>query len=345
MTTNADTCPYQLGYRWPAEWETHRATWLVWPHNRATWPGRFEPARVQFSHFVQAVARFEPVELLVCQDARDSAIDLLYDLKQIHLHEIETNDSWIRDHGPIFLGGNSTLPRALLDFQYNAWGTKYPPYDLDNQVPVKIAELTSRRRFEVPMVLEGGSIEGNGQGIVLTTASCLQNPNRNPGWSQQQIEQALRENLGAEQVIWLEGDVPGDDTDGHIDQIARFVNPSTVTLLDLPGTDMWNANRARLEAWSRESQIPLELVRLPGPVPRQAEGFWLPASYANFYLVNDAILVPVFNDPADDAACDVLASCFPDRQLVPVLANDLVFGLGALHCLSQQEPAWPGSIS
>jgi agmatine deiminase len=292
---------------------------------------------------VQAIARFEPVELLVQQESRDSAVDLLYDLKQIHFHEIPTNDSWIRDHGPIFLDGPSSLAPALLDFQYNAWGNKYPPFDLDNLVPARVAELTQRQSIRVPVVLEGGSVEGNGQGLVLTTTSCLQNPNRNPDWSCERMEQVLRDYLSAEHIIWLDGEIPGDDTDGHIDQIARFVNPSTVVVLDLPGSRMWEDNRGRLNTWSREHQIPLEIVRLPGPVPRQAEGFWLPASYANFYLVNGAILVPVFNDPADDAACDVLASCFPDRQLVPVLANDLVFGLGALHCLSQQEPLWTGS--
>jgi agmatine deiminase len=187
--------------------------------------------------------------------------------------------------------------------------------------------------------MEGGSVEGNGAGVVMTTDRCLLNPNRNPTLGRDEIEHYLREYLCAERVIWLTGEIPGDDTDSHIDQIARFVDADTVVLADLPGSDMFRENRQRLERWSRDAGRRLEILRLPVPTPRQVDGMWLPASYANFYLVNRAVLVPAFADEADEAAADLLAECFPDREAVLVPSDDLVFGLGALHCLSQQEPA------
>ncbi len=333
-----DPSPRQLGYRWPAEWEPHRATWLVWPHNRATWPGRFSEARRQFADFVRAVARYEPVELLAVGPARENALDQLGDLPNLTVHEIPTNDSWIRDHGPIFLAGPPRCEPALLDCQYNAWGNKYPPFDLDNRVPVEIAQRTQRRRLGVPLVLEGGSIEGNGQGLLLTTEPCLLHPNRNPTLNRTELEAWLRELLAVDHIIWLGGEIPGDDTDSHIDQIGRFVNASTVVLIDLPDNPMYFENEQRLRRWSRHAAFPLEIVRLPGPAPRQVEGMWLPASYANFYVVNGAVIVPQFHDAADEAACATLAECFPERVIVPLAADDLIYGLGAFHCLSQQEP-------
>jgi agmatine deiminase len=338
MTNPADPTPQALGYRWPAEWEPHRATWLAWPHNEATWPGRFVEARQQYARFVAAVARFEPVELLVHGTAESVARRMLADVPNVRFGDIPTNDSWIRDHGPIFLDGPADLPPALLDFRYNAWGDKYPPYDLDNLVPQAIARQAGRRRFEVPIVLEGGSVEGNGQGLVLTTEPCLLNPNRNPGLTRTQIEAYLHDYLCAGHIVWLTGEIPGDDTDSHIDQIGRFVDGSTVVLTDLAGSDMFRENQRRLDAWSRHYGQAIRVVRLPAPTPRQVDGMWLPASYANFYIVNSAVVVPAFGDPADDAACRVLEQCFPGRDIVPLRADDLIYGLGAFHCLSQQEP-------
>lgn len=338
---NAELKPKQQGYRWPAEWEAHRATWLVWPHNQATWPGRFLEARRQYAQFVQTMARFEPVELLAVGDAHASARDMLPLSDHIRLHPIPTNDSWIRDHGPIFLGAiDRDLPPLLLDCGYNAWGGKYPPFDLDNRVPRQIAQLTGRQTTVVPMILEGGSVEGNGNGVVMTTEPCLLNPNRNPLLDQQTIEQNLRDYLCAEHIIWLTGEVSGDDTDSHIDQIARFVNEDTVLVLDDPQTDIFSVNEKRLKAWSRSTGLTLEIIRLPAPAPRRDGEMDLPASYANFYLVNGGVLVPVFNDPADEPACRLLSQCFPDREIVPLRADDLIYGLGAFHCLSQQEPIW-----
>jgi len=338
LTLPADPSPQQLGYRWAAEWEPHRATWLAWAHNQATWPGRFAEAQVQYANFVATVAQFEQVELLLPATARPHAVDLLPRMTQIRLHEIPTNDSWIRDHGPIFLSGPADLPPALLDFRYNAWGDKYPPYDLDNRVPAQIAALTRRVRFELPIVLEGGSVEGNGQGVILTTEPCLLNPNRNPGLTRADIEGYLRDDLCARQIVWLTGEIPGDDTDSHIDQIARFADATTILLTDLPGQDLFRVNQQRLEDWSRKCNQPIELVPLRTPTPRQVAGMWLPATYTNFYLVNGAVIVPVYQDRADDPACRTLERCFPGRRVVPVRADDLIWGLGAFHCLSQQEP-------
>jgi agmatine deiminase len=287
---------------------------------------------------VAAVARFEPVELLAVGAAQRHAAARLKGLTNFHLRDIPTNDSWIRDHGPIFLAGPPDAEPTLLDWRYNAWGNKYPPFDLDNQVPAQIARLTGHRCVHVPIVLEGGSVEGNGAGVVMTTHPCLLNPNRNPTLAQSDIERYLHEYLCAEHVIWLTGQIPGDDTDSHIDQIARFVDASTVLLVDLPGSDMFRDNHERLVRWSRTTGRPLQILRLQAPTPRQVEGMWLPASYANFYLVNGAVLVPAFRDHGDEAAADVLAQCYPRREIVLVPADDLVFGLGALHCLSQQEP-------
>ncbi len=340
-TVNSSFTPHQKGYRWPAEWEPHRATWLVWPHNRATWPGRFEEARRQYAQLVETIARFEQVELLAVGEAADTARAMISWNERIRLHSIATNDSWIRDHGPIFLGARDrSLPPALLDCGYNAWGGKYPPFDLDNLVPAQIAQFTKRQAFVVPMILEGGSIEGNGQGVVLTTEPCLLNPNRNPQLSRAQIETYLKDFVCAEEIIWLTGEVAGDDTDSHIDQIARFVNENTVLVLDDPDSDIFATNEERLRAWSQSTGRPLTILPLRAPRPRRDGDMDLPASYANFYLVNGAVLVPVFDDPADDTACQLLADCFPDREIVPLRADDLIYGLGAFHCLSQQEPVW-----
>ncbi|MCA9149531.1 MAG: agmatine deiminase family protein [Planctomycetales bacterium] len=330
--------PRELGYRWPAEWEPHRATWLVWPHNPATWPGRFAEARCQFAQFVATAAKYETVELLVRPQDRAEVINALPSLVNVSLHEFATNDSWIRDHGPIFLQGGADRPSVLLDFQYNAWGGKYPPFDRDNLVPAYVADVRGRCRIVSSMILEGGSIEGNGDGTVLTTEPCLLNPNRNPGMSRVEVERNLRDYLAAQHIVWLTGEILGDDTDSHIDQIGRFVNRSHVLLTDVAGSSMFRENRSRLNEFSLRAGIQLTSEPLVAPTPRADDGMWLPASYANFYLVNGAVLVPVFRDSQDDIACRQIEACFPGRRIEPVPADDLIYGLGALHCLSQQEP-------
>ncbi len=231
----------------------------TWKHGRAVFP-----QREQFAGFVRALARFETVELLAVNEASHDAAARLGPLANCHHRPIPTNDSWIRDHGPIFLNGPGDR-RVLLDWQYNAWGQKYPPYDLDNHVPRQIAELTGRQRITLPMVMEGGSVEGNGAGIIMTTDRCLLNPNRNPTLSQAQIEEYLREYLCADHVVWLTGEIPGDDTDSHIDQIGRFIDAQTVLLVDLPGSEMFDENCRRLRSWSRQTGISLEILRVQTP--------------------------------------------------------------------------------
>ena len=343
--------PAQLGYRWPAEWEPQASVWLSWPRNPATWPGHFEPVPKEFAQFVRLVAEYEPVNILAGGDEiLKQARSLVGDLKNVTLHGVPTNDSWCRDHGPTFLSRSPTpplspsLPPALVDWEYNAWGGKYPPFDLDNQVPRRIAEVTGRRRFVPGIVLEGGAIDGNGEGVILTTESCLLNPNRNPHLSREQVEQYLRDYLGSKQVLWLSGgEIAGDDTDGHIDQIARFVGPSTVVVstCDDPSDDNYGPtqqNLIELQNLRLHDGRSLEIVPLPLPRPLFCDGQRLPAGYCNFLIINGAVIVPQFGDPADDVAIRTLKQMFPVRDVHGCPSLNLIWGLGSFHCLSQQEP-------
>jgi len=286
--THADPTPAALGYRWPAEWEPHAATWLSWPHNVETWPGMFDRIPARFTAFVQAIAEFEPVHVLAGgAGPRGDASRHVGRSHNVTLHDIPTNDAWCRDHGPTFLvrdapaaGSESDLdePLALIDWQYNAWGGKYPPFDLDNKVPARIATELGCRRFAVDVVLEGGAIDGNGQGTVLTTASCLLNPNRNPRSSREDFERLLADYLAARHVIWLaRGELAGDDTDGHIDQLARFVGPRTVVAAVASDTADENAaplreNLAQLRSTTDHDGAALEVVPLPLPPPKFHDG-------------------------------------------------------------------------
>ncbi|MBC8352725.1 MAG: agmatine deiminase family protein [Planctomycetes bacterium] len=340
--------PSALGYRWPAEWEPHVATWVSWPHNRETWPGNFDVIPGCFAELVKTIARFEPVHILAGGAAvMADAAKHVGDHPNVKLYDIETNDAWCRDHGPIFLGGAQKVaaPSAIVDWEYNAWGGKYPPFDKDNEVPCRIASLEDRRRFTPGIVLEGGSIEGNGRGTVLTTESCLLNPNRNPHLTRARAESFLADYLGATNVLWLgRGELAGDDTDGHIDQLARFVNPSTVVA-------GWEDDRAdrnhepllanfeQLSQMTDQDGAPFKVVRLPLPTPQFYEGHRLPACYCNFYMTNGGIIVPQFNDPGDEQAIRILQDLSPDREVVGVTSLNLVRGLGSFHCLTQQEPA------
>lgn len=337
--------PVDLGYRWPAEWEPHAATWCSWPHNRASWPGKFEPVPFQFANFVQQLAAFEPVQVLAGGvDVRAVAESFLGTVPGVRLVDIPTNDAWCRDHGPTFLAGRSKAPPALIDWEYNAWGGKYPPFELDNDVPRRIASLESRIRFAPGLVLEGGSIDGNGDGTILTTRQCLLNPNRNPGRSREEIERFLETYLGCRKVIWLSGgELAGDDTDGHVDQLARFVNEATVVVATEsdrqdenyePLATNWNELRAACDADGRV----LSLVPLPLPRPKFFAGQRMPASYLNFYIANGAVFVPQYDDPADEVALRTLDELFPGHRVLGLPALDLVWGLGTFHCLTQQEP-------
>ncbi|WP_231756437.1 agmatine deiminase family protein [Lignipirellula cremea] len=336
------TTPRALGYRWPAEWEPHAGTWLSWPRNRETWPGGYAPIPRCFAALVRAIAQFEPVNVLAGGDARAAAEKWVGSLPNVTLYDIATNDAWARDHGPTFLSGPGEP--ALVDWQYNAWGGKYPPFDRDNQVPAAIAQATGRQSFVSDLVMEGGSIEGNGQGVLLTTTTCLLNPNRNPGRTQAAIEQTLREYLAVDHFCWLSGgEIEGDDTDGHIDQLARFVSPDTLVAAREENERDVNfmplqENYRQLNDLRDAQGRPFNVVPLPMPAPKYFSGQRMPACYANFYIVNGGVIVPQFDDPADHRALAVLREVLPGRDVVGLSAIDMIWGLGAWHCLTQQEP-------
>jgi agmatine deiminase len=337
--------PASLGYRWPAEWEPHAATWLAWPHNPQTWPGKFQPIPAVWQKLVRTLAEFETVHVCAGGEAvMAEARRLVAGVPNVTLHDITTNDVWARDYGPMFLSGPPTLEPALVDWEYNAWGGKYPPFDLDNAVGAEVARLTGRRRFTPGIILEGGAIDGNGEGTILTTEPCLLNPNRNPTLSKAQIEQYLIDYLCAKKILRLAGGIAGDDTDGHIDELARFVGPTTVVaaIESDPGEENYEPlkdNLARLQTMTDASGRPLEVIPISMPRPRFYDRQRLPACYLNFYVANGVVIVPAFGDPADRVALETLARLFPGRQVRPLAALDLVWGLGAFHCITQQQPA------
>jgi len=340
------------GYRMPAEWSPHQATWLSWPHNEDTWTDYLPAVEQILAEAVAALATGELVRINVRDSGHGYHVQKLLAGKvppdRVVLHPFPTNDSWCRDHGAIFVtrppGDGPTL-RAL-DFQYNAWGGKYPPFDLDNAIPRRMAEALGVPCETIPMVLEGGSIEVNGRGTLLTTEQCLLNPNRNPGLKRAQIEAQLRNLLGVTQVLWLGDGIAGDDTDGHIDDLTRFVAEDVVvTVVEQdPDDENWAAlkeNRERLEGLHLADGRPLRVLELPMPAPLYRGEDRLPASYANFYVGNRVVLLPTFNCPADEEAAAILARCFPGRKIVSLDCRDVVIGLGTFHCLTQQVPVAP----
>ncbi len=341
--------PAELGYRWPAEWEPHAATWLTWPHNPDTWPGCLEPARREFAVFVRELALREEVRLLVPDaEAEASARGHLEaagaDRDRIVLHRVATDDSWIRDYGPVFLTRDDGV--CLADFGFDCWGRKYEPWHRDDAVPAALEKTLGLPRFRADFVLEGGAVDGDGAGTVLTTESCLLHPNRGAGRTREAMEARLASWLGAQRTLWLAGGIEGDDTDGHVDDVARFVDAGTVVAAVCQ--DPADANHAplaenlrRLRAMSDAAGRPLTVAELPMPPRLDPGGERSPASYANFLLANGCALVPVFGAEQDRRALAVLRELLPGRDVVGVPCRELVRGLGALHCLSQQEPLAP----
>jgi agmatine deiminase len=327
-----------------AEWEPHAATWLAWPHNRRTWPDKFEPIPDVWADLVRALAPYERVNILAGGEAvMAEAQRLVGHVPGVTLHDIRTNDAWARDHGPTFLSSDADLPPALVDWEYNAWGGKYPPYDDDNRVPQQIAALQGRQRFAPGIVMEGGAIDVNGRGTLLTTEQCLLNTNRNPQLSRAEVERCLADYLGVRHFIWLSEGIAGDDTDGHIDELARFLGPTTVVaaLESDPDDENYAALRTNFDRLSEardQDGRQLEVIALPMPRAIYHQGQRLPASYANFYLANGVAIVPQFDDPSDAVAIEVLKRLLPDRRVLGLRARDLVWGLGAFHCITQQEP-------
>jgi agmatine deiminase len=345
-----DALPADLGYRMPAEWQRHQATWFSWPHNPDTWPGGPEAAERALAVAVAALSRHEPVRINVLDNEHAVHVrGLLGNAApgSIHFHALPTNDAWCRDHGAIFVTRPSELgdPLLALDFQYNAWGGKYPPFDLDNAMPGRMARVLGVPCRSVDMVLEGGSIDVNGAGMLLTTEQCLLHPNRNPRLDRQEIEARLRGWLGIETIIWLGDGIVGDDTDGHVDDITRFVAQDTVVTVVEPDPADPNHqpladNLARLRSVRLADGRPLRVIELPMPAPVvSVQGERLPASYANFLIANGVVLMPAFGDPRDVEAQAILTKCFPGREVVALDCRDIVPGLGTLHCLSQQVPA------
>jgi agmatine deiminase len=335
--------PAQLGYRFPAEWERHAATWLSWPHQQASWPGKFEPVPEIWAELTRTLARFEPVHILAGgADVMAHAQRMVGAIPGVTLYDIPTNDAWTRDHGPMFLSPPAGAQPALVDWGYNAWGGKYPPFDADDAVPRRVAEVLGYRRFEPGIILEGGAIDGNGRGTFLTTTDCLLNPNRNPQLGQADLERYLHDYCGAVKVLWLHGAIAGDDTDGHVDQLARFVSPRVVVTAveEDPADENYHVlqdNLRHLRTLADQDGRPLEIVTLPMPRPVFFQGQRLPAGYVNFYVANGVVLVPTYADPADEVSLDTLQRLFPDRQVIGQYAVDLILGLGAFHCVTQQQ--------
>ena len=349
----------------PAEWEPHTATWLSWPRREGiSFPETFDRVLPALRAMVEALIESEQVCINVCDGAHEvEARSVLSGLpmERITFYRVPTNEPWCRDHGPIFLTRDelwsrlapeprhpvrregAPAPLAIVDWDYNAWGNKYPPFDLDEVVPTRLAEILKLPVFYPHMILEGGSIDVNGSGALLTSESCLLNKNRNPNLSRDEIEQRLRDHLGVKEILWLGDGIAGDDTDGHIDDLTRFVSERTIVTVVEENRDDENyqplqENLARL----REMKVGgrnVEILTLPMPKKIVREELRLPASYANFYIANTCLLVPTFADPNDEAALSILGECFPDRRVIGIDCRELIWGLGTFHCLTQQQPA------
>jgi len=338
--------PATLGYRMPAEWEPHAATWLSWPRREGiSFPGAYDRVVPTLRAMVEALLESEPVNINVGNGAHEAdARAALKDLpnERLTFHSIPTNEPWCRDHGPIFVTRDAEPRLAVIDWDYNAWGGKYPPFDLDEVVPTRVAGQLRLPVYYPRMILEGGSIEVNGTGALLTTEGCLLNPNRNPQFHRAEIEQRLRDYLGVGEILWLGDGIEGDDTDGHIDDLTRFVSEHTVlTVVEEneadPNHAPLQANVERLRRLTIGGKR-LEIMTLPMPAKIVRDDLRLPASYANFYIANESVLLPIFADSNDERAVEVLQRAFPTRRVVAIDCRELIWGLGAFHCLTQQQP-------
>lgn len=356
--------PRELGFRMPAEWEPHEATWLAWPHNREDWPGKFQPIQWVYAEIVRQLARVERVCILVQNERLEKSARRVLTRAgadpeqingQIDFYPWPTDRVWTRDSGPIFVKNDQTQETAIIDWRFNGWA-KYPNWKNDDQIPARVAKalkksswqpvinLANGRRQRV--VLEGGSIDVNGRGTLLTTEECLLSEiqARNPGLGREQIEACFYEYLGVSNVIWLDRGIVGDDTHGHVDDISRFVaSGRIVTCIETNAADpnhkILDHNLRRLKAARLEDGRRAEIIELPMPAPVVFDGQRLPASYANFLIANRIVLVPVFNDPNDRIALNILAEAMPERDIIPIYCRDFVWGLGTIHCASQQQPA------
>jgi agmatine deiminase len=328
------------------EWDQHQGTWFTWPHNQDTWPVQLGLVREELIRIITILSEVEEVHIGI------NEVDDIYFLERkfkqyrmrsnIFLHYVPSNDAWARDHGAIF-GQGADGKRVALKFQFNSWGEKYPPYDKDNLIGKHMAEILGARLVEYDFVLEGGAIDMNGAGRLMTTKDCLLNPNRNPHLSPEEIEERIKYYFNIKNILWLDEGIEGDDTDSHIDELARFVSETRVIIMNEPDASSINyesleKNMSRLESY-QETIKDLEIVKIPMPVINSNKGMsHLPASYANFYIANEIVLVPTFGCREDDQALEILRECFRSRRLIPVNSRSLIEGLGGIHCLTQQIP-------
>lgn len=348
--TIGNLTPKELGYYFPAEFAPHTATWLSWPHKEASWPGKIHTIFPNYSLFIKELTRGELVRINVKDEAmKQVATGYLQqagvDLSKVEFYFHPTNDAWCRDHGPAFLiNPAAEIRKVIVDWGYNAWGNKYPPFDLDDVIPTLIGKQFGLPVFYPGIVMEGGSVEFNGKGTVLTSTACLLNENRNPHLNQEQIEKFLCDFYGVEQVLWVDEGIVGDDTDGHIDDTVRFVNEDTVlTVIEENKADdnysLLQHNLKQLQKMRLLNGKQLNIVELPMPDELIYEDQRLPCSYANFYIANKSVIVPVFNCKKDEKALEIIQDCFPTRDVIGIDSSDIIWGLGSFHCLSQQEPA------
>lgn len=348
--TDTSATPKSLGFYFPAEFAKHEATWLSWPHKEASWPGKIQTIFPYYAQFVKTLALSEQVRINVADEAMMNFALGHLQKEEVDLNKVEfffhpTNDAWCRDHGPAFLiNPNAEQKKVIVDWGYNAWGGKYPPFDLDDEVPTLIGKHYNIPVFNPGIVMEGGSVEFNGNGTLMTSTACLLNPNRNPHLNQQQIEAYLMNYYGVEQILWIDEGIVGDDTDGHIDDTVRFVNEDTVlTVIEEnkadENYDLLQHNLKQLQQMRLINGKQLNIVELPMPDELIYEEQRLPCSYANFYISNRHVIVPTFRSSKDDKALQIIQQCFPEREVVGIDSTEIIWGLGSFHCLSQQEPA------
>jgi agmatine deiminase len=340
--------PKELGYRFPAEWEPQAAIWFAWPVRRSLWPDCFDRVRGQLAALYVLAARYQPVRVL-CAESEQAGLRALMgahgDFSAVELFDYQSDDVWIRDFGPLFLMHDQKHELCIADWRYNAWGNKFPEQTKDDRASAWIADQVGVRRFAFDQVLEGGAIESNGAGQILSTEVVLLNPNRNGETTQAQVEQKLTSGLGADSLLWLHDGLVGDDTDGHIDNLARFFKADGILIADVSDPADANypalsANIRRLQAFRTPRGESFASVRLPLPEPVLHDGERLAASYLNFVVLNGAVLVPTYNQAVSDArALEIIGDCFPDREVVGVDCCDIIKEGGALHCMSQHQPA------
>ena len=340
--------PRELGYHFPAEWEKHEATWLTFPYLDDSFPGKLQEVYPYYFEFIRHISHSELVKINIPNHEQLPIFHGLMEKYHVDPSRVipflnPSNDVWCRDHGPSFVVNKEKKEKAIVNWGFNAWGGKYPAED-DNRIPERVAKHYNLKLFEPSVIMEGGSVEFNGAGTILTSRACLLNKNRNPQLNQIQIEKILCDYYGQQQVLWVGDGIAGDDTDGHIDDITRFINESTVvTVVEENKNDVnyqiLQENLSELKNMRLLNGQPLNIIELPMPEPVYHENRRLPASYANFYYTNQAVIVPIFGCDQDDKALNILSMYIQDRDVIGIYSRDIVWGLGSFHCLSQQEPA------